>query len=64
MKVKELITKLLDEPMNADVRLYIEEEHVEGDVVCGGYLFDIDAVEHGTVSCRIRFTDWRTEANP
>jgi len=56
MIVRELINKLLDEPMDNEVLLHYEKEHIDklGEK-CSGYCFDIDDVKNG----RIMFTDWR-----
>ena len=67
MKVKELIVRLLDEPMDAEIRLctdYDKEEVVEThgcvSVVNRGVIFRIDEIEHWTNDCiNINFTDWR-----
>lgn len=68
MKVKELIIRLLDEPMDAEIRLCTDydKEEVEtyGDVevVNRGVIFDIDEIEHWTNDCiNINFTDWRED---
>lgn len=56
MTVRELINKLLDEPMDGEVLLHYEKEFIDkrGEK-CDGYCFDIDDVIDG----RIMFTDWR-----
>ena len=60
MTVRELIEGLLDFPMEATVRLNINEEHVdERGEKCLGYMFDIDKMESWGVSCLLTFTDWR-----
>lgn len=68
MKVKELITRLLDEPMDAEVRLctdYDKEEVEDYDnvkVVNCGVMFGIDEIEHWSNDCVvINFTDWRKD---
>lgn len=61
MLVKELITRLLDEPMDAEVRLCTDydKEEVED---YGGVVFGIDEIEHWTNGCTIiNFTDWRKD---
>lgn len=59
MTVRELISALLDSPMDEKIQLYLEDNHVdEYGIDCSGYVFDIDGVEHQTL---IRFTDWRKE---
>lgn len=66
MTVKELITRLLDEPMNAEVVLctdYDKEEikdYGNVRVINRGVIFDIDKVEHWSQDrVNINFTDWR-----
>ena len=67
MKVKELIIRLLDEPMNAEIMLctdYDKEEvetHGGVRVVNRGVLFGIDEIEHWNNSVNINFTDWRED---
>lgn len=67
MKVKELITQLLDEPMDAEIRLctdYDKEEvenHSGVKVVNRGVVFDIDEIEHWSDRIYINFTDWRED---
>ena len=68
MKVKELITRLLDEPMNAEVMLCTnyDEEKVEDyggvRVVNRGVIFDIDEIEYWANNrVNINFTDWRKD---
>ena len=56
MRVRELINKLLDEPMDREVMLSCKEEFIDGrGEKCCGYVFDIDTVKNG----QIIFTDWR-----
>lgn len=59
MTVKELIYKLLEEDMNAEVQLSIDDPHNDVHGRCEGYVFDIDSVEHEYGGCMIKFTDWR-----
>ena len=67
MKVKELIMRLLDEPMDAEIRLctdYDKEEVVveaydNVKVVNCGVVFGIDEIEHWNDCVTINFTDWR-----
>lgn len=67
MLVKELIVRLLDEPMNAEIRLCTDydKEEVEdyGDVrvVNCGVMFRIDEIEHWNNGVCINFTDWRED---
>lgn len=60
MTVKELIIKLLEEPMNSEVRLTIDDPHQDEHGDCSGYVFDIDSVSHEFGRCMIKFTDWRS----
>lgn len=62
MKVKELITRLLDEPMDAEVCLQDPTEHMSNGTMCNGYLFNITDIEPWSKHriC-INFKDWRTE---
>lgn len=63
MKVKELITRLLEEDMNAEVFVATTDESrkdqnsTERNNVC----FDITEVEHWGCDAYIGFTDWRSE---
>lgn len=61
MKVKELITELLDMNMDADVNISVDEPHEEsGYGYSSGYLFNIDAVrKYSPKIVELRFTDWR-----
>lgn len=68
MKVKELITRLLDEPMDAEISLcteYDKEEITYCDnirIINRGVTFDIDGIDHWTKDhIFINFTDWRKE---
>ena len=60
MKVKELITRLLDEPMDAEVCLQDPTEHINNGTMCKGYIFDITYIEPWSKHriC-INFKDWR-----
>ena len=59
MTAKELITKLLDAPMDKEVLLVYEKEYIdEYGEECSGYCFNIDDVRNG----EIMFTDWRDKA--
>jgi hypothetical protein len=64
MKVKELITRLLDEPMDAEVCLQDPSEHMSNGTMCKGYLFDITYIEPWNKHriC-INFKDWRKGAD-
>lgn len=66
MKVKELITRLLDEPMDAEVMLCTDYDKEEVEdygnvrVVNRGVIFDIDEIERWAKDrVNINFTDWR-----
>ena len=69
MTVKELITRLLDEPMDAEVMLctdYDKEEVIKDygnvRVVNCGVIFDIDDIERWVIDrVNINFTDWRKD---
>lgn len=68
MTVKDLITRLLDEPMNADILLQtgydkpMESYHNGVRSVTRGVFFNIDSIEHWASNCiLINFTDWREE---
>jgi len=64
MKVKELITRLLDEPMDAEVCLQDPTEHISNGTMCKGYLFDITYIEPwGKHRICINFNDWRKGAD-
>ncbi len=60
MKVKELITRLLDEYMDSEVSLQIKGKFINEDgEEISGYCFRIDEVEHWNYGCYLNFTDWR-----
>lgn len=67
MTVKDLITRLLDEPMDAEIMLQTDcnnpvESHSTGCVRCvtSGVVFDIDSVKRWASNrIFINFTDWR-----
>lgn len=67
MKVKELIIRLLDEPMDAEIKLCTDydKEEVEDygnvKVVNCGVIFGIDDIEHWNGGVLINFTDWRED---
>ncbi len=67
MKVKELIIRLLDKPMNAEVMLctdYDKEEvetHGGVRVVNSGVVFGIDKITSTKNWVYINFTDWRED---
>lgn len=67
MKVKELIVRLLDGPMDAEIMLCTDYEKKEVEthgcvrVVNRGVVFDIDELEHWGDSIYINFTDWRED---
>ena len=61
MTVKELITRLLDEPMDSEIMIHIHEKHEDefGNEI-SGYAFEIDDVERWTKNTSfLNFTDWR-----
>ena len=68
MTVKDLITRLLDEPMNAEIMLQTDYdkpiESCSNNVrsVTRGIVFDIDSIEHWASNrILINFTDWRED---
>lgn len=68
MTVKELITRLLDEPMNAEIMLCTDydkeevEDYSNVRVVNRGVVFDIDGIERWASNrININFTDWRAD---
>lgn len=62
MTVRELITKLLDEEMNTEVRIALDDKHItkNGHEV-SGYLFDIEQVRHWSGSAELVFVDYRKD---
>ena len=68
MKVKELIMRLLDEPMDAEIKLCTDydkrkvEYYDDLKVVTSGVVFGIDEVKHSAKDLvYINFTDWRED---
>ena len=68
MTVKDLITRLLDEPMDAEIMLQTDYdkavESYSNNVrsVTRGIAFDIDSIEHWASNrILINFTDWRED---
>ena len=68
MTVKDLITRLLDEPMDAEIMLQtdydksVESYHNDVRSVTRGVVFDIDSIEHWASNrILINFTDWRED---
>ena len=61
MTVKELVTRLLDEPMNAEIYVGNRVKHIdERGVAYSRYMFEIDGVERCDENCcMIGFTNWR-----
>ena len=60
MTVKELISKLLEMPMDSEVFLADPTPHEdEYGVFCIGYYFDIDDVKQNSGVAEIKFTNWR-----
>ena len=60
MTVKELIIKLLEDPMDAEVGLFLIEEHIskyDGYLV-DGYHFGIEDVDCWKDGVHINFIDW------
>lgn len=68
MTVKDLITRLLDEPMNAEIMLQtdydkpVESYNNNVRSITRGVVFDIDSIEHWASNrILIKFTDWRED---
>ena len=61
MKVKDLISKLLETPMYADVFISDPTPHEDAHGICNGYYFGIDDVERDSNVVELRFTDWRKD---
>lgn len=61
MKVKELIVRLLEEDMNADVFVATTDESRKDKTSTekNNVIFDIKEVEHWGGSVHIGFEDWR-----
>ena len=66
MSVKELISKLLEMPMDAEVSIYDPTPHEDEHGICNGYYFGIDDVKQNGCDAsdvvELRFTDWRNKA--
>ena len=64
MTVKELISKLIDMPMNAEVRLVGVAPHIDEDGdICKGYYFHIDDVKQWPNGVEIEFKDYLRSNN-
>ena len=64
MKVKELVTRLIDEPMEAEVCVQDLTEHKSNGTISKGYIFDITYIEHwNNYRICINFEDWRKGAD-
>ena len=63
MIVKELITRLLEEDMNAEVYIATTDESRKDETSTekNNVIFDIKEVEHWGHNAYIGFTDWRSE---
>jgi hypothetical protein len=68
MTVKDLITRLLNEPMDAEIMLQtdydkpVESYNNNVRSITSGIIFDIDSVERWASNrILINFTDWRKE---
>lgn len=60
MTVKELISELLEMPMDAEVSIYDPTPHEDKyGRTCNGYCFGIDDVKQDSDVVKIKFTDWR-----
>jgi hypothetical protein len=61
MTVKDLISKLLEMPMTAEVFLSDPTPFEDGHGRCNGYYFGIDDVKQNSDVVEIEFTDWRSQ---
>ena len=59
MTVKDLILKLLEMPMNAEVFISDPTPHEDAHGKCNGYYFGVDSVKQNSNIVELRFTDWR-----
>ena len=64
MTVKDLISKLLEMPMDAGVFLSDPTPYEDGHGICTGYYFGIDDVKQNSDVVELRFTDWRAGVLP
>ena len=61
MTVKDLISKLLEMPMDAEVFISDPTPHEDEHGICDGYYFDIDYIKQISNIVELRFTDWRNK---
>lgn len=61
MIVKDLISKLLEMPMDAEVFISDPTPHEDEHGKCNGYCFGIDDVKQNSDVVELRFTDWRSQ---
>lgn len=61
MTVKDLISKLLEMPMDAEVFISDPTPFEDGHGRCNGYYFGIDDVKQNSDVVELRITDWRNE---
>ena len=61
MKVKDLISKLLEMPMDAEVFISDPTPHKDAHGICNGYYFGVDDVKQISNIVELRFTDWRRQ---
>lgn len=59
MTVKDLISKLLEMSMDAEVFISDPTPHEDEHGICDGYYFDIDNIKQISNIVELRFTDWR-----
>ena len=59
MIVKDLISKLLEMLMDAEVYISDPTPHEDEHGICDGYYFDIDYIKQISNIVELRFTDWR-----
>lgn len=63
MKVKDLISKLLEMPTDAEVFISDPTPFEDGHGVWKGYYFGIDDIkQNSNIVELIRFTDWRNKS--
>lgn len=61
MTVKELITRLLEEPMSANICIQEPTKTESEHGIISGVLFRIDNIEHCGGCVYLNFTDWRKD---
>ena len=61
MTVKDLISKLLEMPMDEEVFISDPTPHEDEHGICNGYYFGIDNIKQNSNIVELRFTDWRND---